>query len=52
VLIDDNRIGRKRGGIVSNKENEGDQNDTDTDNDDDDQDNDNAEHEHIIRPSI
>jgi hypothetical protein len=54
VLIDGNRIGSKRGGIGSNKENDGDENDTDTDtdNDDDEQDNDNAkhEHEHISSP--
>jgi hypothetical protein len=50
VLIDVNRIGSKRGGIGSNKENCRDENDTDTDNIDDDQDNENAEHEHIIRP--
>jgi hypothetical protein len=51
VLIDGNRIGSKRGGIGSNKENDGDKNDMETDNDDyDDQDNDNAEHEHSSRP--
>jgi hypothetical protein len=51
VLIGGNCIGSKRGGIGSNKENEGDEIDTDTGNDDDDQDNDNAKHEHMSRPT-